>query len=549
MLFEELIIAPPLLEELAAKGYTDATPVQVAVVQASTSDVAGGERAGDLLVSAQTGSGKTLAFGISVAPLLDRHKTPRVLVMSPTRELAQQVAHELQWLYRKLGVKVTTCVGGMDIRREQRALDAGASVVVGTPGRVIDHLDRGSLVLKDLRAVVLDEADEMLDLGFRDEIERILQAAPEERRTLMFSATLPRETVALAKKYTKDATRLAVGAQAAHADIHYQGHLVAPREREHAVVNVLRAHDVNTALVFCATREGVAHLHGSLVERGFRAVALSGELSQAERNRALHEVREGRARVLVCTDVAARGIDLPAAALVVHADLPHNAEVLQHRSGRTGRAGKKGTAVVLAPFHARAGAERLFRTAHIDGDWSPVPTVDDVRAKDSERLLRDVGALVGEGEPEDLEVAKTLLRQFPAEQLAAALVRSERRSLPAAEELPLTTSYKSAAFARGGARGRRDERHREQRGPEGPEGVWFRVNVGRNKNADPKWLVPMLCRRGHIQARDLGRLKIARNDTLFEINPKKADAFEKSAREPDRKDPHLRIERADGERS
>ncbi|OGQ13193.1 MAG: hypothetical protein A2138_05345 [Deltaproteobacteria bacterium RBG_16_71_12] len=547
MLFTELPIASDLVEELAAKGFTEATPVQAAVLA---------ELEGDLLVSSQTGSGKTLAFGLAVAPLLDskadRGKKPRVLVMSPTRELAQQVARELQWLYRKTGAKVATCVGGMDIRREQRSLDAGAAVVVGTPGRVIDHLDRGSLVVSELEAVVLDEADEMLDMGFREEIEKILQGAPSERRTLLFSATLPREILALAKKYTRNAKRLAVGAQAAHQDITYLGHLVAPREREHAVVNVLRAHDVGTALVFCATRDGVAHLHGGLVERGFRAVALSGELSQAERNRALHEVREGRARVLVCTDVAARGIDLPAAALVVHADLPHNAEVLQHRSGRTGRAGRKGTAVILAPFPARASAERMIRAANVEGDWSPVPTVDDIRAADAVRLQRDIGALVGEGEPEDLEVAKALLEKFPAEQLAAALVRSQRRSLPAAEELPLTTSYKAAAFDRRRPRDERTaalDRRRPRADVAGPDGgVWFRINVGRNKNADPKWLVPMLCRRGHIQKRDLGRIDISRNDTMFEINPSKADAFEKGVREPDRKDPHIRIERADRER-
>ena len=701
MKFRELPIPEPILLELDAKNYLEATPVQAAVIA---------ELTGDLLVSSQTGSGKTLAFGIALAPLLledgkDTRKKgakPRALIMSPTRELAQQVARELSWAYKKTGARVATCVGGMDIRGEQRALDMGASIVVGTPGRVIDHLDRGSLVLGELKAVVLDEADEMLDMGFRDEIEKILSSAPPDRRTLLFSATLPREIVALAKKFTKDAKRLELGtAQEPHADITYVGHLVAPREREHAVVNVLRAHDVGTALVFCATRDGVAHLHGGLVERGFRAVALSGELSQAERTRALHEVREGRARVLVCTDVAARGIDLPLAALVVHADLPNNAEVLQHRSGRTGRAGRKGTAVVLAPFNWRGQAERLFRNARVEGTWTPVPTIEDVRVADQVRLMKDIGALVVEGEGEDLEVAKALLEKFPPEQLAAALVRSERRSLPAAEELPLTTSYKAGAFERGGraaprdrptrgpradapaADGARAERStregtrpltrgpradapaadgaraerptregtrpltrapradapaadgaraerptregtrpltrgpraqvqpahgaranvhalddaraerstREGTGPargpraaaDGPPsrrpradvdappvrplkraarvaedsgeqgaagvdgGVWFRVNVGRAKNADPKWLIPMLCRRGGIQKRDIGRFKIGTGSTMFELNPTKATQFETSAREPDAKDPHIKIERADSQ--
>uniref|UniRef100_UPI0022EB6193 DEAD/DEAH box helicase n=1 Tax=Falsiroseomonas oryzae TaxID=2766473 RepID=UPI0022EB6193 len=343
----------PLAAALAARGYTEPTPVQEAVLATETAGR-------DLLVSAQTGSGKTVAFGLAVAPqILDEEgrvgppRVPLALVIAPTRELALQVQGELAWLYAGAGGRVVACVGGTDPRAERRQLDMGAHIVVGTPGRLRDHLERGNLELSGLRAAVLDEADEMLDMGFRDELEAILDVTPETRRTLLFSATIPREIAALAKRYQRDALRIAAtGEGGAHRDIAYQAVLVGPRESERALVNVLRWHDTR-AIVFCTTRAAVARVHGNLTERGFNAVALSGELTQAERNRALQALRDGRARICVATDVAARGIDLPDLGLVVHAELPRDMETLQHRSGRTGRAGRKGLAVLLVPAPRR----------------------------------------------------------------------------------------------------------------------------------------------------------------------------------------------------
>src|SRR5260370_26962422 len=354
--FAELGAPEPLAAALAARGYHTPTPVQEAVQKAD---------ARDLLVSARTGSGKTVAFGLLLAkdllPLPKAGK-PLALVVAPTRELAHQVAGELSWLLSP--AQVATCVGGADVGAELRALRNGVHLVVGTPGRLCDHLERGSLTLKGLRALVLDEADEMLDLGFRDELETILGGAPPERRTLLFSATIPPEIEQLARKYTSAARRIAVNPPAqAHGDIEFKAHVIAPREREHAVVTTLRCHDAPAASVFCATREAVTHLSQSLLERGFAAVPLSGELTQAERTRALHALRDGRARVLVATDVAARGLDLPDVSLVIQADPPQNAEVLQHRSGRTGRAGRKGVSVLLVPPSARRPVENMLRKA------------------------------------------------------------------------------------------------------------------------------------------------------------------------------------------
>ncbi len=241
-----------------------------------------------------------------------------------------------------------------------------------------------------MRAIVLDEADEMLNLGFREDIEFILETAPAERRTLLFSATIPSGIARLAGRYQRQAVRLEIaGDESGHADIEHRAIRIAGHETEKAVVNLLRWHDPRAAIVFCATRDGVARLSGALQERGFRVVALSGELTQAERNKALTEMRDGRARVCVATDVAARGIDLPDLALVIQADLPHDSEILTHRAGRTGRAGRKGTAVILVPHSRRRKAESLFAGAGIVPEWSAAPSADSIRALDQDRLSAD----------------------------------------------------------------------------------------------------------------------------------------------------------------
>ena len=537
MRFENLPIHSVLQNEISQRGYEHATAVQVAMSEPSL-----GEH--DVLVTSRTGSGKTLAFGIALASnWLDDQgptaasKKPRALVVAPTRELALQVARELTWLYRGAGWRVATCVGGMDIRREMRALDYGAHLVVGTPGRVVDHLERGSLDTSVIDAVVLDEADEMLDLGFRDELETILSRCPTERRTLMFSATLPQGIEQLAAGFMQEPLRIAATElDEPHSDIKHLAYKVAPREREHAIVNALRHFDVASALVFCATREGVSHLQASLLERGFSAVAISGDLSQAERTRALSAVREGRARILVATDVAARGIDLPAVALVIQADLPHDAAVLQHRSGRTGRAGRKGTAVALVPFSRIRQAERLYKGARIEPEWLPVPSADDVRNADRERLAQEVASQATEIEEEDAEMGRALLEQCSPEEIAAILVRTRLRALPAPEDLPQTAAW--------GEKARRHEERFPRAGNGGhfTDGTWFRVNVGRERNADPKWLIPMLCRRGGIRKKDLGEIDIGKSDTRFEISRSVAQQFETSVQRPDEKDPHIHIE-------
>ncbi len=512
---------PPLLAEaLSARGYEKPTPVQAAVIE----DEAVGR---DLIVSAQTGSGKTVAFGLAIAAQIIEGEAvpftskPLALIIAPTRELALQVSRELMWLYGKARARIVTCVGGMDASKERRSLSGGAHIVVGTPGRLRDHLERGALDLSAIRAAVLDEADEMLDMGFREDLEEILDATPETRRTLMFSATIPKPILALAKRYQRDALRIStVGEDRGHGDISYQAVTVAPSDIENAVVNLLRFHEAESAMLFCATRDNVRHLHASLIERGFAAVALSGEHSQNERNQALQALRDRRARVCVATDVAARGIDLPTLSLVVHVELPRDAEALQHRSGRTGRAGKKGTAVLLVPYPKRRRVEMMLRGARIEAEWINPPTPEDIRRNDRERLIETLIQPV-EADEEDKVVAMRVQKALSADAIAVALVQAHRSKMPSLEELLSADA-------------------RPERGPaskrEGfDDTVWFRINIGRKHDADPRWILPLLCRRGHITKNEIGAIKISANETMFDIPrasaAKFADALKRTAQD------------------
>lgn len=509
-------IPPALAGALEEKGYEQLTPVQAAVLDP---EVAGR----DLLVSAQTGSGKTVAFGLAMAgellaetPELGQAGRPRALIIAPTRELAMQVRAELGWLYAGAKGQLATCVGGMDPRAERRALERGAHIVVGTPGRLRDHIERGALDLSEIEIAVLDEADEMLDMGFREDLEFILEGAPDERRTLLFSATVPRAIERLAETYQNNALRLAVqGEGRAHADIAYRVLSVSPSDRENAVINLLRYEEAESAIIFCSTREGVSRLSAKLGNRGFAAVMLSGEMDQSARTHALQAMRDKRARVCVATDVAARGIDLPGLELVIHADLPINSETLLHRSGRTGRAGRKGVCVLIAPHDKRRKAKRLLDFAKLEAEWGAPPTLEEVEARDRERWLADP-ALSEAGEESDGELIAQLAANFPPEQLAAAFVAAKRAAQPAAEEL-------RSGFALGEPEGRKPRRENE--GPQFEGGVWYRATVGRKHRAEPRWLLPMICKLGGITRKQVGRIEIRERESRFEIEGRVAESF------------------------
>ncbi|GGD12040.1 DEAD/DEAH box helicase [Aquisalinus flavus] len=563
----ELPVAAPLAAALNKRGYDTLTPVQEAVLAPEV-----GTR--DLLVSAQTGSGKTVAFGLALAPSLledgeslPRADAPLALIIAPTRELALQVTRELEWLYAGAGGRIASCVGGMDVRTERQALARGAHIVVGTPGRLVDHIKRRALRMDGLKAVVLDEADEMLKLGFREELEEILTAAPQQRRTLMFSATVSKQIAHLAESYQDKALRLnTISRREQHVDIDYVVHPVGQKDVEKAVINLLLYHDAPTTLVFCARREGVNKLTARLTNRGFSVVALSGEFSQKERSNSLLAIRDGRARVCVATDVAARGIDLPGLDLVIHADLPQNKEALLHRSGRTGRAGRKGASVLIAPGRAQRRAEQLLRDAGVTAQWTQPPGTEDIQRVLDRRVL-DHPALSEDLPEGDMDLAEALVDKFPPEKLAAAFIKLARTRQSSPEDMQADGQDSfEAAPPRGGRErparehtgrdgrsgprdsGGRDRAPREpgKRPPDFDNGSWISLGVGRARNADPKWLVPMLCKTGGFERREIGVIKVGETTTWVELKPEAADRIMENAGERQIIDKSLYVARVDG---
>ena len=500
----------PLSRALSRKGYETLTPVQEAMADP---DLQGK----DALVSAQTGSGKTVAFGIAMAPTImneaesfDRAGAPLSLIIAPTRELALQVMRELQWLFAETGARFGSCVGGMDARTERRTLDRGVHIVVGTPGRLRDHITRGALDLSELACVVLDEADEMLDLGFRDDLEFILDAAPKQRRTLLFSATVSRPIGLLAKTYQNNAVRIETKGEAKqHSDIEYRALVVKPADKENAIINLLRYYEAQNALVFCGMRAAVNHMTAKFNNRGMSVVALSGELSQNERTHALQSMRDGRARVCIATDVAARGIDLPGLDLVIHADLPQNKEALLHRSGRTGRAGSKGVSALIVPMSQRKKAERLLGWAKVTAKWDTSPTAKMVQERDDERLLEGFSV----SDKPDVEFVAKFLEKYTPEQIAAAYIEQYRSGRSAPEDL------QTVSVTGPDVKASRDEF---------AASTWISLTIGRNQKAEPRWLLPMLCRAGDITKRDIGAIRMQPDETFVQLNAQISNDFMKA---------------------
>ena len=491
-----------LHEALAERGYHTLTSVQQAVIAPELENK-------DLVVSAETGSGKTVGFGLAIAPKLlgenkafDNPGSPLALIIAPTRELAMQVKQELTWLYDKVGAKIVSCVGGMDMREERRSLSKGAHIVVATPGRLRDHIMRKSLLTKQINTVVLDEADEMLDLGFQDDLEFILEKTPTNRRTLMFSATIPDAIIKLTKTYQVDAKRLKItNENSQHSDIDYRVISVAKHDTENAIINLLRYHEAKSSLVFCNTRAMVNRLSTRFSNRGFSVVALSGELSQNERTQALQSMRDGRAKVCIATDVAARGIDLPSLELVIHADLPSNYETLLHRSGRTGRAGRKGVSALIISKRTQQKAQRLLKLAKIKASFQNAPSVKMILEKDYERMVNDP---IWEDElgSDQIKKAKLLLDKYDPDKIAAAYINLYNSQKSAPEDLtPINETLSSG------------------------RSVWFSIEGGSNRDVQAKRLLPMLSKLGNVRREEIGKIIVENDISYFELRHSSLDKF------------------------
>jgi ATP-dependent RNA helicase DeaD len=488
-------------------------------------------------------------------------------------------------LYAPQKLRIAAVTGGSSYRDEHRALSAGPAIVVGTPGRLLDHLNRGGIEAGDVGAVVLDEADRMLDLGFRDELEAILAKAPPGHRTHLVSATFARDVAALADRVQKDPKRIeGTPLGSANRDIDHIVYLVNPRERVDALINVLLHHADEQTLVFARTRADVSEIARELQQAGFASGSLSGEMDQNARNRALAAFKRGEIRALIATDVAARGIDVQDIGRVIQVDPPTDPDTYTHRSGRTGRAGRKGvSAVLVAPAGLRRAASLLQR-ARVQFRVEPIPTASAIREAQDARWLAELM------QNDQREVSERVSKQVErivesglTERALARLIISVRRAtgeprdvtplLPEAErgrgaarpmrgndrndrgnDRPQRFEQRELRFDDRGERAERPERGPQQferrpsfsdRPPEarggGDQWVPFRVSWGEQHGADARRLVAMLCRRGNIRGSDIGAIRVNRANSIVEVATAVARGFEDAARAPDPRDPRVMI--------
>jgi ATP-dependent RNA helicase DeaD len=582
------ILPKALIDAIAHRGIETLTAVQAAVLRSAPADR-------DLRVSSQTGSGKTLAIGFMVRELVSGEiapKQPRVLVITPSRELAKQVQDELKWLFSGMGVNIASATGGGGYAYELRAFSQGAHVVVATPGRLLDHLKRGSLSAGDVQAVVLDEADRMLDMGFREDLEAIFSYAPKERRTHLVSATFTRDVLRLADRVQDKPVRLeGTPLGQANADIEHIVHVVAPGEIVASLINLLLVEPDEKTLVFLRTRAEVAELSGDLSDAGFRVSTLSGEMEQRERTRALADFKSGRTRILIATDVAARGIDVTDISRVIQVEPPSDADNYVHRSGRTGRAGKKGQSIILIPRPALNRVRYLLKNARVNADIKPVPGREQILALQIERLVADLAKSKNDAPVPFMQGAQALLEARGVTLTHDAVDDDTEDQGEAVKELigELLATLHQRGFAnpraltrvdsggtdrgadrgrgsdfggreggrdfggRGGGRGGRDFGGRGggdfgSRGgpslretPNDPNFATFEVSWGEAHGADPRRMMAMLCRRGGIEGRDIGAMEIGRATSIVQVATHSARTFAKKTEAPDPRDPKIRI--------
>lgn len=542
-----------LSEAFAARGFADLTAIQHAVLGAQAAQR-------DLRIISATGSGKTVAVAIALGQTLEQPAqidaktdaktdakaadpqvaTPRALVLAPTRELAAQLRRELASLLKSLGADVALVVGGGAYRTELRALARRPQVLVATPGRLLDHMNRGSVRLDGTEVVALDEADRLLELGFKDDLDAILGTCPSERRTLLISATFSAAVERLARTHQRNPLRVeGTPTNQPHADIEHVVHVIHGRDQLAAITNLLLRGGDDRCLLFVTTRAQVAELTSALQERQFQVGGLSGDMSQVERTRTLQAFRSGQVRVLVATDVAARGIDVQDVRLVIHAYPPRDAEALIHRSGRTGRAGQQGRSVQLVTPADTGRLQRLFQTAGLDAEVQPVPGVDEIRQAQLDRLMERLSeplaseATEEQGDDEQT-LADRLLGRFEARELVTRLLQEVQQGLPCEPETvqPVRNGGKRATQ-------RNSDRLRDGQFAGAP--CTFELSYGKRRGATPERVMAMVCRRGRIQRRDVGHIDIGDRVTRIEIAPERAAHFAQAAGRRDHRDRDIHI--------
>ncbi len=520
--FSELGLAPELLKALERMGFEQATPIQA---EAFPPLLAGR----DLVGQSQTGSGKTVAFGAPAVQRVDPHRREvQVLVLCPTRELATQVAEEIARLaHFKRGVRELPIYGGQSYDRQFRGLQAGPHIVIGTPGRVMDHLERGTLRLDTVGLVVLDEADRMLDMGFRDDIERILQTVPATRQTALFSATLPPPIRRLVTRYTREPVQVHLTpAQVTVPAIEQACVEVDWRSKTEVLSRLIDLHDVRYGLIFGATKLQVDELTEALQARGYNADKLHGDMAQSQRERVMRRFRERKIELLVATDVAARGLDVDDLEVVFNYELPHDPEDYVHRIGRTGRAGKSGRALSLVSGREFGRLQQIQRFTGVRLRAEPVPRLEDLEQKTTGRLVETLRRTLEAGtfKRQEALVNELTGAGYPPGDIVAALVhllqaesaRTPERILedePAAARPPVRrTGPPGHPAARAGAEGRRFERPGG-----GRDAVWLKFNVGANAGVQPGDLLGCITGETGLPRQVVGAIRILPALSLVEV--------------------------------
>jgi len=538
--FAGMNLRPELLSALSGLGYEEPTPIQREAIPA----ILAGR---DLLGQAATGTGKTAAFALPILARMTpdrREHDPVALILVPTRELAVQVSEAIHRYGRELGARVLPIYGGQPIVRQLRSLERGVDVVVATPGRALDHIARKTLRLDRLETVVLDEADEMLDMGFAEDIESILTETPATRQTVLFSATLPARIDKIARKHLTDPARIYMGRESAGEGeaplVKQSAYVVSRAHKPAALGRVLDIEAPTAALVFCRTRAEVDQLAESLNGRGYRAEAMHGGMDQAQRDRVMGRLRSGTADLIVATDVAARGLDIEQLTHVINYDVPSDPESYIHRIGRVGRAGREGVAVTLAEPREHRMLKAIERMTKQPITVEKVPTVADLRARQLEMTRSALHESLLEDELERYRVVvDTLTDEFDVVQVALAAVKlaheasgaaADEEHIPEIAARPTRESRPTWASGRsdgGGGEpgGRPDSAARGGRrgGASDPGMARLFVGAGRIAKIRPKDLVGAIANESRLSGPDIGAIQIADRFSLVEVPADAAD--------------------------
>ena len=519
--FTSLGLAPALTEALTALGYEEPTPIQREAIP----PLLAGR---DVLGQAATGTGKTAAFALPLLQRLPTHppapNRPSVLVLAPTRELAMQVAEAFHRYGRAVGARTVPIYGGQAFPQQIAVLRRGVHVVVATPGRALDHLRRETLDLSALQAVVLDEADEMLDMGFAEDIEAILEAAPEGRQTVLFSATLPPRIAKIADRHLNDPARILVAREKPAAGtvpkVRQTAYVVARAQKMQALGLVLDLEVPTLAVVFCRTRHEVDSLAEGLAGRGYRVEALHGGMTQEQRDRVMKKTRGGGADVLVATDVAARGLDIEQITHVVNFDVPESPETYVHRIGRTGRAGREGVAITFAEPREHRLLRTIEQRTRQRIQVAQLPTVVDVRAKQLELTRAGVREAILAGELDGYRVVvEALSAEFDVMDVAAAAVKlahlaeAGEAELKDIESPPVPAPGKHRERGEGAKGGKRERPGRGARPPMAR--IW--IGAGRMANVRAGDLVGAIANEADLDAREIGAIEITDRYSLVEL--------------------------------